>query len=217
MPLVTDTQPDNIADVSESRHQRSSDLARVCLDAARSLASIGYNASKSDRSVNNMCLLKAWIFAAGLLLGFWLFCQCETIEADVDEAFQQSISALKQMAAFSPQAGHYYEILSSLSNAIDAHRSKKAQDRKRLTSRYVDQVLTFGMENGNEALGKELLSDDAAAAPGYGIQSPGSNVHPPESRSYSPPGLGISEGFPWPADDLDIDWQPFAPFLDDLG
>lgn len=56
MPLIKDFTPEDMA--STNRDEKSNHLAHVCLDAARNLANVGYNASKSDRSVNNMCLMK---------------------------------------------------------------------------------------------------------------------------------------------------------------
>lgn len=127
------------------------------------------------------------------------------------------------MAAFSPQAGHYHGILSSLSNAVDLHRARKIEERQRLTSRFVDQVMTFDADSSSNA-------QDRPPDVNRPIDNDGCNVNAGgdrdgifevdfeifESGSYTPFGMSISEGFPWPADDLDIDWQPFAPFLDDL-
>lgn len=58
MPLVKEFPSEDMASVSPSRHEKSNNLAHVCMDAAKNLANVGYNASKSDRSVNNMCLMK---------------------------------------------------------------------------------------------------------------------------------------------------------------
>lgn len=128
------------------------------------------------------------------------------------------------MAAFSPQAGHYYEILTSLSSAIDVHRTKTAEERKRLTSQYVDQVLTFDMENGtprdNSDPGYGILPGDASMntyTDVDGANPVDTDLSSFQSGELTPFGMSISEGFPWPADDLEIDWQPFAPFLDELG
>lgn len=58
MPLVKDFTSEDQASASPDRSEKSTNLAHVCLDAAKNLANVGYNASKSDRSVNNMCLMK---------------------------------------------------------------------------------------------------------------------------------------------------------------
>lgn len=128
------------------------------------------------------------------------------------------------MASFSPQAGHYYEILTSLNSAIDIHRAKRLEERKRLTSQYVDQVLTFDMENGTPQ-GEQTSGDGPLPANGFSAMDAdggvpdltGNDLLAYQSGGFTPYGMNISEGFPWPADDLEIDWQPFAPFLDDLG
>lgn len=169
------------------------------------------------------CSNRAWIFAAGLLLGFCLFAQGNEPDFGVRNAFDQSRKALQKMAAFSPQAGHYFEILTSFDSAIGTHWVQSVEEQSREMIPSPDQFLTFDEQNGEgqqtgaaslnsndfvfsessrETLGQDLLSNDAQSIGG---------------TSYSPFGLGVSEGFPWPADDLDIDWQPFAPFLDDMG
>lgn len=170
--------------------------------------------------------LRAWIFAAGLLLGFWLFAQCDKSEAEVVEAFQQSRNALQRIAAFSPQASHYYEILTALHNAIERHRSKRADERKRFTSQYVDQVLTFGQDSSlpttDNALDPTLF--DVNDTPQLDFDGDGDDDNaldqdnrPLPSDTLDQYDLSISEDFPWPGDDLEIDWEPFAPFLDELG
>lgn len=128
------------------------------------------------------------------------------------------------MAGFSPQAGHYYEILTSLNNAIEIYRTKRAEERKRLTSQYVDQVLTFDMESGTPQ-GNAVSGDGSfpangltnTYADGNDPNVAGTDLSAFQSGVLTPFGTSISEGFPWPADDLEIDWQPFAPFLDELG
>ena len=58
MPLVKEFLSEDMASMSPKRDEKSNNLAHVCLDATKNLANVGYNASKSDRSVNNMCLMK---------------------------------------------------------------------------------------------------------------------------------------------------------------
>lgn len=163
---------------------------------------------------------RAWIFAAGLLLGFWLFARCDKSEADIMAAFQQSRSALQKMAAFSPQAGHYCEILTTLGHAIDTYCAKKIEERKRLSSRYVDQILTFDAESTPGAYDQDYGASPPGAPATYQPGDEGSYSTNPEGlefESYTPLGTTISGDFPWPADDLEIDWQLFASFLDDVG
>lgn len=58
MPLIKDLPSEDMTSTSANGNDKSTDLAHVCLDAAKNLANVGYNASKSDRAVNNMCLMK---------------------------------------------------------------------------------------------------------------------------------------------------------------
>lgn len=53
-PRGTET-PTTAASTSD---EKTKDLAHVCLGAAKSLAEVGFNASRSERSVNNMPLMK---------------------------------------------------------------------------------------------------------------------------------------------------------------
>lgn len=166
---------------------------------------------------------RAWIFAAGLLLGFWTFVQCDKTDTEASEAFRQSRDALQKMSAFSPQARHYFQILSALNDAVELHRVTKAEERKRWTSQYVDQVLTFDSSNSlsddTQAAGAEMLQDKElsdAFLDGDPSSSWNLDMQHDQADSCTPLGTGISQEFPWPADDLDIDWEPFAPFLGDL-
>lgn len=124
------------------------------------------------------------------------------------------------MSAFSPQARHYFQILSALSDAVELHRAAKAEERKRWTSQYVDHFDTSNkVSDDPQAAGAEMLPDKElsdAFLNGDSSSSWNLDMQPIPIGSCTPLGTGISQEFPWPADDLDIDWEPFAPFLDDL-
>lgn len=89
------------------------------------------------------------MFAAGLVLGFEIFAK-RSIEYDIDAAFTGARDILNFLATQSPQAGHYYEILTLLSNAISKQRQNIAATGR---SRYVSKIFTL-----QEA--KELPSDE---------------------------------------------------------
>ncbi|KAM3413807.1 hypothetical protein BST61_g10490 [Cercospora zeina] len=165
-----------------------SDLAQACLDSAVYMAKTGYMAINSSILSNNMCLLKAWMFAAGLLLGFSMFAQTEPVP-EVETAFANAIAVLERLALISPQARHYYEILSTLSDAVTARREQLGRERRKKSNQYVSQLFTA------------VFHDGAAAAPSYTTPSSGpSNM---DLSAGGGAGLDGMMGFDFDASSLD--------------
>ena len=54
---------------------------------------------------------RAYVFAAGLILGFAHFVQPSGDDVEVEEVFRHCCAVEQRLAALSPQAGYYYEIL----------------------------------------------------------------------------------------------------------
>lgn len=79
------------------------------------------------------------MFAAGLVLGFEIFAK-RSIDYDIESAFSGARDVLNFLATQSPQAGHYYEILTLLANAITKQREKIASKGR---SRYVSKIFTL--------------------------------------------------------------------------
>lgn len=128
---------------------------------------------------------------------------------------------MERLAQFSPQAGHYYEILTSLSDAIGIYQRKLSDDRKRMASQYMDQIFTEPSRPVEQPGSSESM-DSAANIPQSGLDScnmidglGNGNVADVQTM-LDPYGTTISEGFPWPADDFQFDWSTYAPFLDDV-
>ncbi|KAH6609109.1 hypothetical protein Trco_002455 [Trichoderma cornu-damae] len=124
----------------------STSLASACLDAAVYLVQTCSDAHKTELLLGNMCILKvrALIFAAGLILGFDLFAKRE-LDYEVEVAFRSARDVLDFLGLQSPQAAHYSEILSLLSNAIMKQRMKLSS---RPRSKYVGKLLSFSKEGG---------------------------------------------------------------------
>ncbi|KAK8189936.1 uncharacterized protein BKA78DRAFT_296209 [Phyllosticta capitalensis] len=116
-------------------------LAQVCIDSAVYMAQMCSEVLESKALIGNMCLLKAWIFAAGLVLGFSIFAQSDA-NFDIEDAFNEARKVLQFLARLSPQAEHYFEILSNFSEAIGKHRQQLAHQKRR-SSRYVSQIFTM--------------------------------------------------------------------------
>jgi hypothetical protein len=84
------------------------------------------------------------MFAAGLVIGFSMFAQGDT-KCEMDDAFGAAREVLERLAPHSPQAAHYYEILSGFSDAIQRHREQSAREKRPANSKYVEQIITLNV------------------------------------------------------------------------
>ncbi|KAM5359830.1 hypothetical protein ACJZ2D_014172 [Fusarium nematophilum] len=140
-----------------------SQLAGACLDAAMYLAQTCIEALNAGLLQGNMCIMKALVFAAGLVLGFEIFAK-PPVDSDIEMAFQGAKEVLKHLATQSPQAAHYWEILTSLSSAISKRRASEASAGR---SRYVSKIFSLdasassGESRGAEAQWPQATPNDA--------------------------------------------------------
>lgn len=103
-------------------------------------------------------LIRALVFAAGLILGFDMFAKRE-LDFEIENAFTGAKEILGFIAEQSSQAAHYAEILGLLSSAIAEQRRKTAsQGRSKLVSRLFPS-------DGGDSVGR---SDDAQFRPSEG-------------------------------------------------
>ncbi|KAF4470452.1 nitrate assimilation regulatory nirA [Fusarium albosuccineum] len=116
-----------------------SQLSAACLDAAMYLSQTCLEALNTGLLQGNMAIMKALIFAAGLVLGFEMFAK-HPVDSDIEMAFQGAKDVLTHLSKQSPQAAHYLEILASLSSAIAKRRSKESSAGR---SRYVSKILSL--------------------------------------------------------------------------
>lgn len=106
-------------------------------------------------STNAMVLVKAWMFAAGLLLGFSMFAAATTTPhqpvPEIDAAFQNALKVMEHLAKASPQARHYCEILDSFFDAIvqrrEQVRCEKISGKNGERRKYVEQLFTAEVED----------------------------------------------------------------------
>jgi hypothetical protein len=180
-------------------------LANACLDSAIFMSQTGYQAMESGYLLGNMCLLKAWLFAAGLLLGFSLFAKVGE-NTEVEDAFKNAITVLRMLAVLSPQAGHYTDILTKFSDAIHMYKRKIKDERRRMTNEYVDQIFTI-----------DLAQPQGYPSPISGNFESGLGTSNSLTDVSFPPDLlpGNLGGDPSP-NDLSLDWQPFGMFFEDF-
>jgi hypothetical protein len=84
------------------------------------------------------------MFAAGLVLGFSMFAQAQSF--DMDESFNGAREVLRKLARHSPQAEHYYEILTGFADVIQRHRQRRSREKRRSSHGYVDQILSLDVK-----------------------------------------------------------------------
>ncbi|EAU34087.1 conserved hypothetical protein [Aspergillus terreus NIH2624] len=120
-------------------------LANACTDSALYMMQTCMEVYHSGLLLGNMCILKAFVFAAALVLGFSLFSQKDTDTA-VEQAFHGALEILRTLAQQSAQASHYYEILSSLKNAIAEQRQRLMQYAPQNKNRYVSKLFSLNSD-----------------------------------------------------------------------
>ncbi|KAH8201758.1 hypothetical protein TruAng_004110 [Truncatella angustata] len=118
------------------------EMAHVCIDAAVYMAQMCSEAVDAEILLGNMCILKAWIFAAGLVLGFCLLSGDQS-NTQARDAFDGSRRVLSWLGKLSPQAAQYHEILTSFSDAINTYQDKLAREQKRSKAPLVERILTL--------------------------------------------------------------------------
>lgn len=88
-------------------------------------------------------IFRAWVFAAGLVLGFSLLAEDGT-NSESHNAFYSARRLLSSLGQLSPQATQYYRILTSFSEAIDTYRRQLQCERRDARAPYVERILTLG-------------------------------------------------------------------------
>ncbi|KAH8422360.1 Zn(II)2Cys6 transcription factor [Aspergillus melleus] len=116
-------------------------LAGACTDSALYMIQTCMEVHQSGLLLGNMCILKAFVFAAALVLGFSMFSQNHT-DSILDEAFNGAIEILHTLSQQSAQAAHYYEILTFLRNAIEQRR-RLLQQTQQNNSPYVSKLFSL--------------------------------------------------------------------------
>jgi hypothetical protein len=67
---------------------------------------------------------------------------------EMENAFTGVREVLKKLSYQSPQAEHYHNVLSNFSEAITQRREQIAEERRRVTSQYLDQILVIDFQDG---------------------------------------------------------------------
>ncbi|KAF1932448.1 uncharacterized protein M421DRAFT_54743 [Didymella exigua CBS 183.55] len=139
-------------------------LADACIEAATFMARMCHRVMKSGHLLGNMCILKAWMFATGLVLGFSLLTEDMTHTSGRQAAFLKSLNVMGELRHLSPQAEQYYGILSSFHQAINAYKERAQRKKRASRGTLVDCVFLPGGaddRSGSEAaIATQLPSPD---------------------------------------------------------
>ncbi|RDW68204.1 hypothetical protein BP5796_08861 [Coleophoma crateriformis] len=117
-------------------------LSQVCVSAAIYMAQMCRSALEPGSLLDNMCVLKGWIYSAGLVLGFSLVTSAD-IRYDVEEAFSGARDVLQKLSQSSPRTEHYYDVLHRLNEAITKYRQKLANESRKKHTSLVTELLTI--------------------------------------------------------------------------
>lgn len=137
-------------------------LADACIEAATFMADMCHEIMQSGQLLGNMCIMKAWLFATGLVLGFSLLVEDSKRYLDRRAAFLKSLHVLKYLKRLSPQAEQYFQILSKFHVAIKAYKERTKSTQKAGGGLLVDRVFLpdlLGNLEG-EPLATQLPSPD---------------------------------------------------------
>lgn len=152
-PLVVATDEDHAACSG-----KEDEFAQVCVEAATYMVHMCSEAMDAGLIWGNMCILKAWVFAAGLVLGFSLLVDSAK-KPDSDGAFLSSQRILQHLGRFSPLAAQYHHILTTFSDAIYAYREQLNHERRISKPRLVECILSLDQtSNGVGVSGPSELS-----------------------------------------------------------
>ncbi|KAJ5762573.1 uncharacterized protein N7511_005955, partial [Penicillium nucicola] len=123
----------------DSAHSR---LAAACIDSAVYMLQTCLEVLQSGLLFHNQCILKAFVFAAALVLGFSMFSHRE-VDTEIDSAFRGALTILRMLAPQSAQAAHYLEITTMLESAITQQRQKLAAHSRQRRSQYVNRIFSL--------------------------------------------------------------------------
>ncbi|KXH65751.1 hypothetical protein CSAL01_05548 [Colletotrichum salicis] len=124
------------------------ELSDACVDAAVFMAEMCADALDSRTIMGNMCILKAWLFGAGLVLGFSLLAR--DVPQNRGKAFHNALRVLDFLGHLSPQAAQYHRLLTSFSQAIDSFKTNSPTEYHQAGVPYVERLLSFNLAESPE-------------------------------------------------------------------
>lgn len=158
--------------VEESIDERKADLATMCTEAALLMAQMCEDTDQANALLSNMCILKAWLFSSGLVLGFSLLRPHKQMDS-TRQAFQSACRILGRFGQTSPQAKQYHCILTEFAEAIDAHERESRSNRPRSKTSRVERIVSFDIGNSGQESNIAEMQKTLPSPPHSG----GSNVN----------------------------------------
>ncbi|KAF5641408.1 transcriptional regulatory [Fusarium sp. NRRL 52700] len=157
------------------------ELAQVCIDAAILLVETTRRTGSAGLLIQNMTILKAWIFSACLIMAFSLFVEATLSEKsttfETEAALHSGIGIIRDLDRTSPQAHRYLDVLTELRNALQSYRERLVPPQRKSSGQFLRQIFTLDQEKSTP-----VASDHEMA----GLTSA---VVPPEIADESSGGL----------------------------
>lgn len=181
----------------------ANNLSEICIDSAIHMAQTCYDAFTAGILLANMCLLKVWLFEAGLVLGFAMSVDASG-HSDAEDAYRNARKVLKTLSRTSSLAKEYYDILSSLLQAINMHRRQKAKQGHPQSRQSVGRLLEFD-------IGRLPSQSSSVAGVATQLSSPDDARYGPSANDLHPTGdefdgVDMNVGFDYGSEE----WLQFA-------
>ncbi|KAJ5674324.1 uncharacterized protein N7477_004258 [Penicillium maclennaniae] len=135
-------------------------LAAACTDSAVYMLQTCIEIHQSELLLRNMGIMKAFVFAAALVLGFSMFSHRD-VDPEIDGAFTGALTILRMLAHQSAQAAHYLEILTLLEAAVTQQRRQIAAQARQRRSQYVSRIFSL---TGSPAPARVQSEDEGRGA-----------------------------------------------------
>ncbi|KAJ5635897.1 uncharacterized protein N7484_009210 [Penicillium longicatenatum] len=140
--LISD--PDQASDM-KLKNNKVSRLAQVCVSSAINMVDMCIKAKGINFTFGNFCLIEAWLFGAGLVLGFSMF--AGEPRRDIEDSFQNTCIILADIALTSQQALLYHNILISFAEAVTKYRQRVTDEMHYAVQHYMDRILMIETTN----------------------------------------------------------------------
>ncbi|KAF5585052.1 transcriptional regulatory [Fusarium pseudoanthophilum] len=149
--------------------RETKELAQVCIDAAVLLVETTRRTGSAGLLIQNMTLLKAWIFSACLIMAFSLFVEATLSERsttfETEAALHSGIGIIRDLDRTSPQAHRYIDVLTELRNALQSYRERLIPPRRKSSGQFLSQIFTLDQEKSTPAPDTEMTGLASAVVP----------------------------------------------------
>ncbi|KAF4334055.1 transcriptional regulatory [Fusarium beomiforme] len=131
------------------------ELAQVCLDAAVLLVETTRRTQSAGLLIQNMALVKAWIFSACLIMGFSLFVEASLSETsatfEIETALHSGVNIIRDLDRTSPQAHRYLDVLTELHNALQSYRERLDPPPRKSNEQFLSQIFVLNQDKSSSS------------------------------------------------------------------